>query len=445
MRVYRWLAAALIGFAFYGSLLPFRLRPEPLGAAWSTFIAIIANPSPESISRTNFLANVLLFVPIGFVLMGARLADRRAHPLTIGVTAAAMLTFSLLVSTLIEFLQVFTPRRIPALSDIIAQGVGSAIGLTAWIAAGTPLTAWLRETAQRHRDDRLTRALMIYAALWLFAGLAPFDISFDLGRLARRFRTGMITFVPFGSPAPLGRQIWDAAATTLTSIPLGMFSLVVRQPPGTRRRAWLAWPLGAAAILGLEAAQIFIGFHAADVTDVLFGWIGVAIGVVAGARVLGRTAAPHSFSSGTRLAALAVMCAWALVVCGFHWQPFDFSVDPGLVREKLEQVSLIPFAGYQTGAELNAFTNLISKAGVALPLGVCAAYAIGSASPLVISVLWVMIATAFFGGVELAQLFIPSRFPDPTDVLVGVVSSLTGLWLGRWFRDQGSGIRVPDP
>jgi len=435
-RAYFWLAVGVIAFAFYASLLPFHLRPEPLAAAWSSFVAIITRPGSQEFSRTNFLANVLLFVPVGFALLGARLADRTIRPLAIGLTAVLTLTLSVLVSTLIEFLQVFAPGRLPALSDIVAQAAGCAIGCAVWIAAGAPFTAWLRESAERHRDDRLSRALLLYAALWLFAGLAPFDISFDVDRVARRIRSGMITLVPFGSPVPLGRQIWDAFAATLTSIPLGMFALIIRQPPGTRRPGWIAWALGAAAILGREGAQMFIGSHAADATDVLFGWVGVAVGVAAGTRVLGRMTTRHTSSSGSRRTAVALTCVWALVVCGYHWQPFDFGVDPGLVRQKLAQVSPIPFAAYQTGAELNVFTNLISKAGVALPLGVCAAYALPRASLLVVSGLWVMMATVFFGGVELGQFFVPSRFPDPTDVLVGVVSSLAGLWLGRWFRKQ---------
>src|SRR4029077_19058465 len=113
-RVYGWLAAGLIAFAFYGSLLPFRFRLQPLDAAWSAFLALLVNPAPEYFSRTNFLANILLFLPVGFALMGSRLADRTMRPSTIGLTAVAMLGLSLVASTLAEFLQIFAPGRMPA-------------------------------------------------------------------------------------------------------------------------------------------------------------------------------------------------------------------------------------------------------------------------------------------------------------------------------------------
>src|SRR4029078_8011254 len=98
------------------------------------------------------LANVLLFVPVGFALLGARLADRTIRPLAIGLTAVLTLTLSVLVSPLIEFLQGFAPGRLPALSDIVAQAAGCAIGCAVWIAAGAPLTACVAQSHGSHRD-----------------------------------------------------------------------------------------------------------------------------------------------------------------------------------------------------------------------------------------------------------------------------------------------------
>lgn len=440
-RLYGGLAAALIAFTFYGSLLPFRLRRLPLQGAWAGFVFILDHPSPEYFSRTNFLANALLFVPIGFALMGASLAGRTRGWMRTGLTAAAATAVSLAVSTLAEFSQMFAPGRVPALSDIVAQTAGCGVGIAIWIASGWRLTEWLRASVDRQRDDRLTRVLAVYGALWLLAGLAPFDISVDIGLIARRFRTGMITLIPFGSPAPPGRQIWDAVASTLTSIPLGMLALVAWRPGGTRRGAWQAWVWGAAAIAALEAAQIFVRSHAADVTDLLFGWIGLGIGVAAGVRLFGRTTTAGALTASSKPSvALVLTCVWALVVGGYHWQPFDVSLDQAMIREKLQHVSLMPFAGYQTGSELNAFANAIAKIAVAVPLGAFASYALVPAGlpMLPASVLWTVIAGVFFSVVELGQLVIPSRVPDFTDVLLGTFSSVAGLWLGVWIRDRTS-------
>jgi hypothetical protein len=39
-----------------------------------------------------------------------------------------------------------------------------------------------------------------------------------------------------------------------------------------------------------------------------------------------------------------------------------------------------------------------------------------------------------FGLLEFGQFFLPSRVPNPTDVVVGVAASTAGLWLGRWLQ-----------
>jgi VanZ family protein len=188
-RACLWLAAGAIVFAIYASLLPFALRPQPVGAAWSSFVALLIDPPAGRISRTNFLANVLLFVPVGFALMGARLADRASRPATIALTAVAILVLGIIVSTLVEFAQMFAPGRTPSRLDIAAQILGCGVGIAGWTAAGSALTTWLRDTADSSRADRLTRALMAYGVLWGFVGLAPFDITVDHGELGRRLRT----------------------------------------------------------------------------------------------------------------------------------------------------------------------------------------------------------------------------------------------------------------
>ena len=43
-------------------------------------------------------------------------------------------------------------------------------------------------------------------------------------------------------------------------------------------------------------------------------------------------------------------------------------------------------------------------------------------------------AAEFREAIEAGQLFLPSRFPDPTDVLVGVAGATAGLLAGRWLR-----------
>ena len=126
---------------------------------------------------------------------------------------------------------------------------------------------------------------------------------------------------------------------------------------------------------------------------------------------------------------------WCLMLVGYHWQPFDFGLDESLVRQKLLRISLVPFAGYWSGSDLGAVNTLIAKAGMSIPLGTLAAFALPRPVTPALALAWGLGALAVFGVIEGGQFFVPSRVPDLTDVWVGVVASAGGLWLGGWLRN----------
>ena len=441
-RAYLALGAGFLLFALYGSLLPFRLDPLPLEAAWHQFTAVLFRFPPRRISRSDLLANALLFIPVGFTLAGALLIDRSRRFGLIRATAA-ILPVSIAVSLLAEFLQTFTTSRVPSNTDVAAQTAGCLAGIAFWAVAGPALTQWLREAFAAAPEDRLSRVLTAFAAGWVFVNLVPFDISVDAGDLARRVRTGKISIVPFTGPElPVARLLWDALAEVLSAVPLGAFGLIAWRRGNTSRS--MAFACGAAIVLAVEGAQIFISSHSASTTDLLFAWIGVALGVAIGARVsprAHRAAGPQPTGSNEeRISpiAIGIVACWCLVLCAYHWMPYDFGVDTDDVRRKLSRISLLPFAGYRSGSYLSALSNLLTKLALSAPLGLALTFAFGararrSAAGLVISL---GLAAVVVGAIELGQFFLPGRVPDPTDVLVGLAGAYAGIVLGGWLRSQ---------
>jgi len=67
-----WAVAAMacLIFAAYASLVPFHLRQMPVVTALDIFERALVSPWRLRLSRTDLVANVLLFVPIGFCLAG---------------------------------------------------------------------------------------------------------------------------------------------------------------------------------------------------------------------------------------------------------------------------------------------------------------------------------------------------------------------------------------
>ena len=254
-RTYAWLAVAAMAFAIYVSLIPFRLRGLPFWPALHTFASVISTPEVGRVSRTNFLANLLLFIPIGFALIGALLVDRRPRVLRSVAAAGTTLLSGVAVSLTAEFLQMFAPGRVPARADVNAQTVGCLAGIAAWFAIGPALTLWLRGAQTRSASDRLSKALAGYAAAWTIANLAPFDVTVDLGDLSQRFHSGLITLCRSGAlPRPTSRVAWDVLIAVVSAVPLGVLGLAGWTRAGRLRPAPAAFCLGAAFVAGMEVA-----------------------------------------------------------------------------------------------------------------------------------------------------------------------------------------------
>jgi glycopeptide antibiotics resistance protein len=429
-RFYLALAVGFIAFAIYISLIPFDFRRTSLAEAWATFELALAT-WPDRVSRSDALANTLMFCPIGFALMGSLLADRTNRwPLL--WSPLVILPISLLSSFAAEFVQTFTIDRMPTRIDIMFQTVGCVIGMAAWVVAGMPLTRWGRATLAASPEDRWTRVLIGYTAAWVFINLAPFDVTFDVGDLGNRVTTGAITIVPFtGGDLPGTRMVWDTLAEILGAIPIGV-AAVMGWSPTSRRSLATAFAMGALLIAGVEVAQVFIRSHSASTTDFLVGSAGVAIGAWGGRALLGGTPGPRAADTHLWVPAIAALAAWCLVLAMYHWQPFDFAIDRSRIREKLGDISLIPFAGYARSRWLNAMTDMLTKLSLSLPFGAIASLVVRRRASRVVFLGWIVVAAGVFSVLEFGQLFVPARVPDPTDVLTGVLGTAAGLGIAPW-------------
>ena len=437
-RTYLVLALSAIAFVIYGSLLPLDFRPLPLASAWQEFrVSVVAIPSSR-ISRSDVLANILLFVPIGFLLAGSLLLDRTRRFGNAGATAV-IVPMSFGVSLVAEFLQTFTEGRVSSPVDMAAQTLGCLIGIAAWALTGARLTTWSRQTIVSSGKDRLTRVLTLIAVGWLFVKLAPFDITVDLGDLAQRVRAGKIAVTPLrDSGGTLAWKLWDVLAEAAGAIPLGAASLVAFNN-GRHRTPAAAFAVGATLVVIVEVAHVFLRSHSAIATDALCGALGVGLGVWIATQVLPH--AEETFASppsrGVSAPAVALFAVWCAVLCGYHWLPYDFVVASTDIRRKLARVSLLPFAGYGAGSYLNAFNDLLVKASLAIPLGVTAAFVDRRPPSPVRTAGWLLVGVGVFGMLEFGQLFLPTRIPDPTDVLVGAAGMYLGLRLGRSLWQGG--------
>jgi VanZ family protein len=284
-RWYAVLAAASAAFIAYGSFIPFNFRGRSPGEAWDTF-AWVMQTRWRVESRSDLLANVLLGVPLGFGILGARRVDRpgRAAAVRAGLT---LWPGCVALAAAVEFAQLYFPGRTSSATDVLAQGVGAAVGMAGWVLTGQRLTdAARRVWADPRAGGAAGRLLLAYLGLVALVQLLPLNLTASPYRVRRRFRSGDVTLAPFAE--------WDApeadrAYLVLTWLGQGalfaLAGLFLTWLPGRVWQRWYGLPVIAATGLGLglatEASQLLVSRHP-SVTDVLAGAAGFVTGWVLG-------------------------------------------------------------------------------------------------------------------------------------------------------------------
>ncbi|HEX2492311.1 MAG TPA: VanZ family protein [Steroidobacter sp.] len=169
---------AVVALIAYGSLYPFNFKPDAIeGGVLHALTRLTWQPA----GRGDRIANVLLYLPLGFCLF-LWLAARRNRIVSL-ILAMAL---GALLSLTLEALQVYISVRVPSLTDLALNALGSLLG-------GVGGLAWRGLGALMHLPSRAEKpardpgaALVI--ALWLAWRYAPFAPQLDLAKLKAALR-----------------------------------------------------------------------------------------------------------------------------------------------------------------------------------------------------------------------------------------------------------------
>ena len=429
------MAALVFGaFAVYGSLVPLEFQAVTFDEALDRFSRVPYLQLGIQ-SRADFVANILLFVPLGFLIMGALRADRRSAVAT-GISAAIVAGFSWSLANAIEFTQIYFPMRTVSQNDIFAETTGAVVGISLWALIGQRLIDFMRAFfAERERPVVVVRLLAIYAAVFFVAQLLPLDIAITPGELSEKYHAGRIVVVPFTySYSSSFLMLWDFISDMALSIPVGGLA-VVGWTAADRRRGFVpAALIGATYVLVTEIAQLFIFSRYSDATDLATGTAGVIIGIALAHRRSTADSPTPATSCLRRWPAVAAV-GWAAGLGVFHWYPFNFVVTGATMDAQLPLLLAVPFRHYYFGSEFHAFTELSRKLMLSAPLGLLLwmAFPTGQ-SPVAQRLKHIALGVAgffFFAGLEAGQVFLPGRIPDLTDACVGAMGVAAGIWLVR--------------
>lgn len=273
-----------------------------------------------------------------------------------------------------------------------------------------------------------------YTALAIYGSLVPFDLHpRPLAEAWAHFRALRM--------APVGIQSRaDWAANVLLFVPLAYLWCAALRPRGAWARAAAGlgvWGLAVVLSASIEFAQSFFPSRSVSLNDIAAEALGAALGVAAyaltGTWLAARLGAWRAADTVPGLAGPAVMLYLAGLAF-FGLMPFDLSLSPALVYEKLAsgRVRLGPVPSLH-GSQ--ALTDLLTDVALWIPAGFLGWLAVPPAprrrpawGPAVLVWLGCVVVA---GGIEAAQLLVYSRVVDASDVTLAATGAALGVGLAQ--------------
>ena len=435
-RSYTILSLCYLSFVIYGSLIPFHFEAHSISDVIGRFRHLPYLHLGIQ-SRADFVANILLFIPLSFFLMGVWV--RQIRPRYVKVLGALLVfSFCCFLAAVIEFLQNFFPARTVSLNDIIAETGGAAIGVVIWLSHGQRLTAWAQSVISEHRPRSLAeQALYGYVIALIFFSLFPLDLTISPVEIYHKWKEGKLVFIPFTGAYGSSRQFfYDIFTDIALFIPIGFLAgKTIRTDPRKSSKLWRGAWLGFAVASAIEFLQLFVYSRFTDVTDVITGGAGGALGFFLSQVTADRPATdrvrtdprPRPFPWLNSV----LIVAYLGILVSLYWSPFNFTADKIFIKSRLKDISLVPFYSYYYTSEFHAMTEALRRFLFFLPLGVLIERfwknTVGKAH-LIINL---FILAFLAGGIEFGQVFLPGRYPDITDALIGLTGGMAGVWIYR--------------
>ncbi len=428
-------------FVVYGSLLPFDFQPLTVDAALARWQALpFLKLGVES--RADWIANGVLYVPVGLLLtqcLRAAWGGRRLARCLAGLTALAL---GCGLALAVEFSQLFFPSRTVSQNDVMAECLGTLLGVLVAPRAGRWVDALQRAWAL-DGQRLLPRLLEGYAAAYLLLSLFPYDLLLSAAewqaKLAsdncgwwlapasqqRGWLLGVLLGVEVALSVPVG--VWLAWRRAVRRLAPGQQRLQPpRAPPPRLARAMLA---GAGLGLLIEGGQLVIASGISQGLSVLTRAAGVAIGAQLGSVLLahlsGQRSAGHWAHAWRRVAPWLALPYLGLLAGVNGWWSQTWG-GPDTWQAQWAAVHLMPFWYHYFTTEAEALFSLGSVALMYLPV----AALLGTLRVPVAGV--VLAAGGLAAVIETSKLALSGLHPDPTNVVIAMATCWLALRLAGW-------------
>lgn len=412
------LAVAYTLFVIYGSLVPLNFQHH----SWQEASEAFKNIRYLNLgigSRADWVANILLYVPLAFVWLGTLWHSKSVAGRTVATLFVLLACTSLSVA--IEFTQIFFPPRTVSLNDIIAEIIGTALGIALWPLIGIRLVHLVRTIFQGGTNARYS-ALIAYALAYVALSLFPYDFLLSHGEWQAHLASETVGWL--FAPSCGGGCVWKLIPEIIATAPLGMLGALALGPI---QRVPLLLVAAAGMLFGvlIEGLQLMI---ASGISQ------GASIGSRAVGSMLGVWLAQSAHGVDWRwvrrftrgMLVLGTLPYLAMLAWLNHWFSGRWlGLSEGLGR--LGDLHFLPFYYHYYTSEAVALVSLLFQAGLYLPIGAGVwlwGWAGQSGKPER-SLVWPAITAGILASViEAGKLFITGQHPDPTNILIAAAAAM---------------------
>ena len=361
-----WIAAGCyLLFIVYGSLVPLDFNPRPVDVAWLDFLR-----TPYLVlgidARADWIANILLYMPLAY-LFSAALAPVDRSRIAYVLRTSAVFVACAVIAVAVEFTQLFFPPRTVSINDVVAEVIGSGLGIVVWLIWSGALERLWREMKYGGLPA-IRAAVVLYVLAYLILSLFPYDFLVSLQELSQKLAAGGYGFVmASGSCMRLSICSGKLLAEIIAVMPVGvLLSMVLgkdtKHPYATGALCGLA--LG----LAIETAQLFIASGVSEGISLVTRAAGLCLGVFVQRRMRRQWLfAVRPLLAGTVLS----LCLPYLL--GLTWVNGWFEASWDTVEHasrSLAAVNWLPFYYHYYTTETAALVSALAVIAMYLPVGI---------------------------------------------------------------------------
>lgn len=421
-------------FIVYGSLIPFELRDYSFPAAIDSFKNIRYLQLGVA-SRADWVANILLYMPLAFMLMAYSGRGRHAR-FGCGFNMLLVAGVCVAIAVIVEFTQIFFAPRTVSLNDLIAEIIGSALGICVWQLWSQKLQHWsfnINLGGRRGLDSAFAGYLVLLFAFSLF----PFDLLVSLDEFSIKLQGALVALFWVDPAEGLALRVYASRAGLLMFfIPFGALLSASWNLSGQGlKRAMIAGALLASLI---EFLQLFIASAVTEGGSVMLAAMGAGLGY-GGAQWLKLKGGGPLLKWFSRLWVPLTLGYGVLLMLVSGWFSHAW-IGVTEAMSSFNYRALIPFYYHYFSTETGAVRSLVFNAAMYAPPGI-GALLLGLNSPHKWS--WYRHLALVAGGLlavvmETGKLFVPLKHPDYTNVLIAMASVWMAFGLGVWLWKQFS-------